>query len=254
MPFAVARREALDVLGHLKPGGRWIELVYPRERWLREGAPPFEPWGKITDGERTPWVEWNDIEKVRRRLFPAPLLTLLDFEFCSHNYRWLDLQYTGRDLFRLADFNLAALSRTIDLKTLPLLLETATRRRPPWSPSASNTWSLVCPAGLFARAANVDLAASLPAFAAAPGVAVDVEIEVTRGAVGVGLIDKAGGYIPAAETVVEAAADTRLVTIRAVGTGTPSTLVFRNLRADLRSAFAVRSARSDVRTAPRKAQ
>ena len=54
VPFEIARREALDLLGHLKPGGRWMELVYPRERWLREGAPPFEQWGKVTDGERTP--------------------------------------------------------------------------------------------------------------------------------------------------------------------------------------------------------
>src|SRR5580704_12704231 len=81
VPFDIARREALAALERLKPGGRWMELVYPRERWLREGALPFEEWGRLTDGERTPWVEWHDIEKVRRRLFPAPFRTLLDFEF-----------------------------------------------------------------------------------------------------------------------------------------------------------------------------
>ena len=85
----------LAALERLKPGGRWMELVYPRERWLREGALPFEEWGRLTDGDRTPWVEWYDIEKVRRRLFPAPLRTLLDFEFCSHNYRWFDLEYAA---------------------------------------------------------------------------------------------------------------------------------------------------------------
>lgn len=248
VPFAVARREALDVLGHLKPGGRWIELVYPRERWLREGAPPFEEWGKVTDGERTPWVEWNDLEKVRRRLFPAPLFTLLDFEFCSHNYRWLDLQYTGGDQFRLADFDLDALSRTVDLTALPLRLETAARRRPLWNSAAGSPWSVLCPAGLFARAASVDLAAAMPAFATAPGVAVDLEIEVSRGAVGVGFVDEKGDYLPAAETVVEAGADTRLMTLRAVGTGTPATLVFRNLRDRRRSAFTVRSALLRVAT------
>src|SRR5262245_12517780 len=93
VPFEMARREALDALGHLKPGGRWMELVYPRERWLREGAPPFEQWGKLTDGERTPWAEWHDIEKVRRRLFPAPLRTVLDLELWGKNYRWLDCLY-----------------------------------------------------------------------------------------------------------------------------------------------------------------
>jgi SAM-dependent methyltransferase len=87
VPFEIARQEALAALEHLRPGGRWMELVYPRERWLREGALPFSDWGRGTDGERTPWVEWHDIEKVRRRLFPAPLRTLLDFELCSSNYR-----------------------------------------------------------------------------------------------------------------------------------------------------------------------
>jgi len=57
VPFDIARREALNILGHLKPDGRWMELVYPRERWLREGAPNFSEWGKLTDGERTPWAE-----------------------------------------------------------------------------------------------------------------------------------------------------------------------------------------------------
>src|SRR5262249_11105883 len=50
VPFETARREAMAVLKLLKRGGRWMELVYPRERWLREGSLPFEEWGKVTDG------------------------------------------------------------------------------------------------------------------------------------------------------------------------------------------------------------
>src|SRR5437899_9129928 len=123
VPFEMARREALAALGHLKPGGRWMELVYPRERWLREGAPPFEQWGKLTDGERTPWAEWHDVEKVRRRLFPAPLRTVLDFEFCAQNYRWLDLRYASERPFRLADFDLTALSVSCDLLQEPIVRE-----------------------------------------------------------------------------------------------------------------------------------
>ena len=73
VPFDIARREALNVISHLKVGGRWIELVYPQERWLREGSMPFETWGTRTDGDRTPWVEWHDAEKIRRRLHPAIL-------------------------------------------------------------------------------------------------------------------------------------------------------------------------------------
>src|SRR5580692_10854792 len=41
MPFEAAREESHAIIQHLKPEGRWIELAYPRERWVREGSPPF---------------------------------------------------------------------------------------------------------------------------------------------------------------------------------------------------------------------
>jgi hypothetical protein len=231
VPFEVARREALDLLGHLKPGGRWMELVYPRERWLREGAPPFDQWGKVTDGERTPWAEWHDIEKVRRRLFPAPLRTVLDFEFCAHNYRWFDLVYTADRPFRPDDYDLQLLSQKVDLLAVPLRLEPGTRRR--WLGEG-----IVCPAGLFARAATIDLEGPVRALSGAlPGVAIDIECRVSRGAVGIGLIDGDGAYLPGAESSVEEGPDSRLVALRAVGTGLPSKLVVRNLRAAGRSTF-----------------
>ncbi|MCW5736999.1 MAG: class I SAM-dependent methyltransferase [Enhydrobacter sp.] len=73
VPFETTRREALAALALMKPGGRWMELVYPRKRWLREGALPFAEWGRLTDGERTPWAVWHDMEKVRRRWRPPAL-------------------------------------------------------------------------------------------------------------------------------------------------------------------------------------
>jgi hypothetical protein len=234
VPFEIARREAVDALGHLKPGGRWMELVYPRERWLREGALPFEQWGKLTDGERTPWAEWHDVEKVRRRLFPAPLRTVLDFEFCAQNYRWFDLRYAADRPFRLADFDLNALRASCDLLEQPIVRG---QDVPAWRGS-----SFICPAGLFARAASIDLAAPVQRLGAVPGVAVDLEVGVSRGSVGIGLTDGSGAYLPAAEAVIDAAPDTRLVTLRAVDTAQPARLVFRNLRAGVRSAFTLRSA------------
>jgi SAM-dependent methyltransferase len=244
VPFEVARREALDLLGHLKPGGRWMELVYPRERWLREGAPPFEQWGKVTDGERTPWAEWHDIEKVRRRLFPAPLRTVLDFEFCSHNYRWFDMVYASDKPFRIEDYDLRLLSRRVDLPATSAALETGARRR--WLGQG-----IVCPAGLFARAATIDLDAPLRALSDAPeslqGIAVDIDCRVSRGAVGIGLIDAGGAYMPGAEISVEEGPDDRLVTLRVVGIGLPSKLVVRNLRATGRSVFAL--SRAELRPA-----
>jgi hypothetical protein len=235
VPFEMARREALAALGHLKPGGRWMELVYPRERWLREGAPPFEQWGKLTDGERTPWAEWHDIEKVRRRLFPAPLRTVLDFEFCAQNYHWLDLRYAGERPFCLADFDLGALWVTCDLLEEPIVREAG--RTPPWRGN-----SFTCPEGLFARAASIDLAKPLQRLGRVPGFAVDLEVSVSRGSVGIGLVGAGEAYLPAAEAVIDAGADTRLVTLRAVDGESATRLVFRNRRSGERSAFSLRSA------------
>lgn len=238
VPFEIARREALDVLGHLKPGGRWMELVYPRERWLREGAPPFDQWGKLTDGERTPWAEWHDIEKVRRRLFPAPLRTILDFEFCAHNYRWFDLQYAGDKPFRPGDFDSAALSRSVDLADAPFVLSKGARRRPFWS----RALSFVSPSDLFSDVARVDLAAPLRSLDLVGGVAVDIEVTVSEGTLGIGLVGADGAYLPGAEVALESSRDSRLATLLAVGRGRPAMLVLRNLHAGRRSASVVHSA------------
>jgi hypothetical protein len=91
-PFEIARREAQILLAKLKPGGRWIELFYPYERWLRQGRLPFSEWGKFTDGPRTPWAEWHDADRIKQRLFPAATTTLLDYRFGGGQYGWLDLR------------------------------------------------------------------------------------------------------------------------------------------------------------------
>ena len=99
VPFEFARAECLQILPHLKPRGRWIELCYPRERWVREGRLPFIDWGKVTDGERTPWVEWYDLVKIRRRLFPAPLEVVLNFSFNNGSLNWFDLMLASERPF-----------------------------------------------------------------------------------------------------------------------------------------------------------
>jgi SAM-dependent methyltransferase len=90
-PFGFARRECAAILKHLKPGGRWIELAYPRERWVRDGCPPFRIWGTITDGEGTPWVEWYDLDKLRRRLAPVQFAPILALNFHNDDFNWFDL-------------------------------------------------------------------------------------------------------------------------------------------------------------------
>jgi SAM-dependent methyltransferase len=222
VPFEMARQEARSALSRLKPGGRWMELVYPRERWLREGAPAFEAWGKITDGERTPWAEWHDVEKVRRRLAPATFDVVLDFPFCAQNYRWIDLAFTG--------FEETAPTAIDLLATASFRLEGGRGKL------FSSDWSCTCPPGLFAPAARVDLVPT------AKALAVDLEVMVSAGQVGIGLVTAAGAYLPGAEAVLAEGPDWQLVTLRVLDDARPAALCFRNLHAGRRGAFTVRAA------------
>jgi SAM-dependent methyltransferase len=90
-PFQFARRECAAILKHLKPGGRWIELAYPRERWIRDHCPPFRVWGTMTDGEGTPWMEWYDLGRLRARLAPARFEPILALNFHNDDFNWFDL-------------------------------------------------------------------------------------------------------------------------------------------------------------------
>lgn len=174
---------------------------------------------------------------MRRRLRPADFTVLLDFEFCSHNYRWIDLQHVGRQLDP-RDIGSEDTSRTVDLKAEPLGRRPGARRHPFWT----RDWSFLTPPGLFAVAATVDLASAMERLGSDQGMVVDLEVHVSDGAVGVGLMDDRGAYLAGAETIVEGSRDTRLVTLRAMPGSTAAIMVFRNLRSDGRSKFLVNSA------------
>jgi SAM-dependent methyltransferase len=91
VPFEFAKHECGIIARHLKAGGRWIELAYPRERWVRDGSPPYRLWGNLTDGEGTPWMEWYDLERLLNRLAPAKWMPLLSFNFHHDDFNWFDL-------------------------------------------------------------------------------------------------------------------------------------------------------------------
>jgi hypothetical protein len=92
VPFDLARQECAQILRCLKRPGRWLELVYPRARWEKEGRLAFNRWGAVTDGERTPWSEWYDATKLRARLAPENLRTVLDFDFQGTDFHWVDFE------------------------------------------------------------------------------------------------------------------------------------------------------------------
>jgi len=159
---------------------------------------------------------------------------LLDFEFCSHNYRWIDLLRIGN----FASGQKGHAIGSIDLKSEPLIKGDGASWRPFWA----RDWSLRCPYGLFAVAGKVDIKSAIQRLGIALEIAVDIEVHVSDGAVGIGLLDSRGSYLPAAEVIVEASRDTKLVTLRADNYRSPVSLVFRNLRAHERSAILVKSA------------
>jgi SAM-dependent methyltransferase len=96
IPFDEAREESAAIIARLKPGGRWIELTYPHERWMREGSPPFEQWGRLTDGDRTPWAEWYDVEKLKLRLYPWRIEPIFEHRHQSDTYVWMDCRLLGQ--------------------------------------------------------------------------------------------------------------------------------------------------------------
>lgn len=90
-PFDTIRAETQELLNHLRTGGRWIELAYPKTRWIREGRIPFDRWGERTDGVGTPWAEWYDLEKLKAILSPAKFEVVLQLEFHNSDFIWFDL-------------------------------------------------------------------------------------------------------------------------------------------------------------------
>ena len=89
-PLELARMEAQAILSHLKIGGRWITLAYPRERWEREGRMPEVEWGQVTDGG-APWMEWHDLAKLDYLLAPAVFDVVLSMNFHNADFNWFDL-------------------------------------------------------------------------------------------------------------------------------------------------------------------
>lgn len=238
IPFETARLEALAALRLLKPRGRWMELAYPRGRWLREGQLDFAEWGKLTDGERTPWVEWYDGEKIRQRLAPVPLRTILDFEFSGGNYVWFDYEFASDLPYRARNRDVGSTYRHIHVGPNNVRLAPGSKR------GMLNGTRFTTPRGLFAPTAGIPLNGNgdgvLGTYLAPTEVSILVECRVFCGSVGVGLMDQTGQYYPASESVIDAGIDDQRVSLL-MRSDWPATLAFRNLRADLRSEFEIRS-------------
>lgn len=94
-PIDVLKPEYQELIKHLKIGGRWLQLAYPKSRWIREGCLPFDKWGAITDPPGAPWAEWYDVPKLLKMFDPAKLEVVLYQEIFEGYFNWFDLLYRG---------------------------------------------------------------------------------------------------------------------------------------------------------------
>ncbi len=94
-PFAFSEHQARALVPWLKGGGKVVMLAYPKERYVASGARTFEEFGKMTDGERTPWCEWYDDEKIRALFGPDFFLNW------SRNFGKGEIEFNWFDLTRI---------------------------------------------------------------------------------------------------------------------------------------------------------
>jgi SAM-dependent methyltransferase len=76
LPFDLAKKEVANINRYLEPGTRVVVLMYPIERWEMAGRPDFNRFGRLTDGEGTPWAEYYDDAKIGALFGPG--YTLLE--------------------------------------------------------------------------------------------------------------------------------------------------------------------------------
>ena len=95
-PLAVTRREIDRLKQHLRIGGRWWHLAYPKARWEREGRVDFSKWGEMTDGEGTPWMTFHDRAEIEALFAPSRLRFLFECEWHNNDFNWFDIELIER--------------------------------------------------------------------------------------------------------------------------------------------------------------
>ena len=95
-PFDFVQREVAALLPHLIVGGRFMMLSYPKERFDQYqkdfGVMDQADFGKITDGEQTPWAEWYDADKICSLFGPTCHLNWCrNFGKSQNDFNWFEL-------------------------------------------------------------------------------------------------------------------------------------------------------------------
>lgn len=225
-PFEIARTESQILLHKLKPGGRWMELFYPYERWVRQGRMPFAEWGKFTDGERTPWAEWHDAERIKQRLFPAATTTILDYRFGGGQYGWLDLRVDRPVATEESDAGIDIRRTGYDVVGCELKSLNGKLRR------KGQSLAFTCTDKMWSYAATVDLR-NAEIFRRIPAKAgfiwaVDLEVALSAGAAGFVLTGDDLNDFVGREVVLDAKPPMQRLTVATDGPQPPRYLLIRN--------------------------
>lgn len=239
-PFDIARAESQLLLQRLKAGGRWIELFYSFDRWVRQGRLPFTEWGKVTDGERTPWAEWYDVERIKSRLFPASTTTILDFSFGGGQYGWVDLRVDRPVDDRLSSEEIARLMRTVSALDAPITSIHGTGARQPSGVAfqcSSRIWDYACALDIGDTVRNLGVSS-----AANRRWAADLEVKLTSGSVGLVLTGNDQNDFLGREITVDARPTVQRLTLTTHNSAAPRWLLIRNAAHETPSAGSVGSA------------
>jgi hypothetical protein len=95
-PHAVTKREIDKLKDHLRIGGRWLHLAYPKSRWEREGSVPFDRWGEMTDGPGTPWMVYQNKPEMEALFAPSSIRFLFECEWHNGDFNWFDIELLNR--------------------------------------------------------------------------------------------------------------------------------------------------------------
>jgi hypothetical protein len=91
IPFDMAKKEFENIDNFLESKSFLMFLMYPRERWEAYGKPSFEEFGKLTDGEDTPWVEYYDFEKMKE-LLPKNYQIINEIKWGENNIEFVNFE------------------------------------------------------------------------------------------------------------------------------------------------------------------
>jgi len=91
-PFDFTQCQVKALAPFLHVGGSTLMLGYPKERFDASGAADGASFAAMTDGPRTPWIEWYDDEKIRT-LFGSAFQLQWSRKFGSDGieFNWFDL-------------------------------------------------------------------------------------------------------------------------------------------------------------------